>query len=155
MEATNIWAKCFMYEFWRFVFVQQEVAKLAMTAVDYPPMQKGASFNLEAVKAKIEAAIAETTRRLVDNFTRRAARKGRPMPLRASSIHGRKAMRANSHDILGMDGFALALRACPLFAQQNVQFLPEVDAYLKLNPCFECMSRPRTIRTAVIRFRQG
>lgn len=46
----------FQYEFWRFVFVQQEVAKLAMTAIDYPPMQKGASFNLDAVKAKIEAA---------------------------------------------------------------------------------------------------
>ncbi|HKQ50319.1 MAG TPA: arylsulfatase [Phycisphaerae bacterium] len=48
----------FQYEFWRFVFVQQEVAKLAMTAVEYPPMQKGASFNLDAVKAKIEAARA-------------------------------------------------------------------------------------------------
>lgn len=46
----------FQYEFWRFVFVQEEVAKLAMTAVEYPPMQKGASFNLDAVKAKIEAA---------------------------------------------------------------------------------------------------
>jgi arylsulfatase len=48
----------FQYEFWRFVFVQQEVAKLAMTAVEFPPLQKGASFNLEAVKAKIEAARA-------------------------------------------------------------------------------------------------
>jgi arylsulfatase len=47
----------FQYEFWRFVFVQQKVAELAMTAIDYPPMQKGASFNLEAVKAKIEAAM--------------------------------------------------------------------------------------------------
>ena len=37
--------------------VQEEVAKLAMTAIEYPPMQKGASFNLEAVKEKIEAAI--------------------------------------------------------------------------------------------------
>ena len=46
----------FQYEFWRFVFVQQEVAKLAMTAIEFPPLQKGASFNLEAVKAKIEAA---------------------------------------------------------------------------------------------------
>lgn len=45
------------YEFWRFVFVQQQVAKLAMTAIEYPPMQKGASFNLEAVKAKIEEAM--------------------------------------------------------------------------------------------------
>ena len=49
----------FQYEFWRFVFVQEEVAKLAMTAVQYPPMQKGASFNLEAVKEKIEAAMAK------------------------------------------------------------------------------------------------
>jgi arylsulfatase A-like enzyme len=48
----------FKYEFWRFVFVQQEVAKLAQTAVEFPPMQKGASFNLDAVKAKIEAAQA-------------------------------------------------------------------------------------------------
>jgi arylsulfatase len=48
----------FMYEFWRFVFVQEEVAKLAMTAIEFPPMQKGASFNLEAVKARIEAARA-------------------------------------------------------------------------------------------------
>jgi len=47
----------FQYEFWRFVFVQQEVAKLAMTALEFPPMQKGASFNLDAVKAKIEEAI--------------------------------------------------------------------------------------------------
>jgi hypothetical protein len=38
------------------VFVQQQVAKLAMTAVEYPPMQKGASFNLDAVKEKIAEA---------------------------------------------------------------------------------------------------
>jgi arylsulfatase A-like enzyme len=47
----------FAYEFWRFQFVQQEVGKLAQTAIEFPPMQKGASFNLEAVKAQIEAAI--------------------------------------------------------------------------------------------------
>jgi arylsulfatase A-like enzyme len=46
----------FKYEFWRFVFVQQEVEKLAMTAIEFPPMQKGASFNLDAVKEKIAAA---------------------------------------------------------------------------------------------------
>jgi arylsulfatase A-like enzyme len=44
-------------EFWRFVNVQQEVGKLAMTAVDYPPMQAPASFNLSAVKAKIDEMI--------------------------------------------------------------------------------------------------
>jgi arylsulfatase len=47
----------FAFQFWRFVFVQQEVAKMAQTAIDYPPMQKGASFNLEAVKAQIQKAI--------------------------------------------------------------------------------------------------
>jgi arylsulfatase A-like enzyme len=41
-------------EFWRFVVVQQEVAKLAATAVDYPPMQAPASFNLEAVKRQVD-----------------------------------------------------------------------------------------------------
>ena len=44
-------------EFWRFVYVQQAVAKLAQTAIDYPPMQDPASFNLESVKRQIDAAI--------------------------------------------------------------------------------------------------
>lgn len=48
----------FKFQFWRFVFVQDQVVKLAQTAIEYPPMQKGASFNLDAVKAKIEAARA-------------------------------------------------------------------------------------------------
>jgi arylsulfatase A-like enzyme len=48
----------FVYQFWRFVLVQQVVGKLAETAIDFPPMQKGASFNLEAVKAQIEKAAA-------------------------------------------------------------------------------------------------
>jgi len=52
--AANWWA----FEFWRFVFVQQEVAKLAQTAIDFPPMQPGASFNLSEIKAKIEKAMA-------------------------------------------------------------------------------------------------
>jgi hypothetical protein len=51
----------FAYEFWRFQFVQQEVGKLAQTAIEFPPMQKGASFNLEAVKAQIEKAIQSHT----------------------------------------------------------------------------------------------
>jgi arylsulfatase A-like enzyme len=41
-------------EFWRFVLVQQRVADLAKTAIDFPPMQAPASFNLEAVKAQID-----------------------------------------------------------------------------------------------------
>ena len=44
-------------EFWRFVLVQKEVAKLAMTAIDYPPMQAPASFNLQALKEKIDETI--------------------------------------------------------------------------------------------------
>jgi len=46
-------------EFWRFVSVQEEVKKLALTAIDYPPMQDPASFNLDAVRKEIEAAIKE------------------------------------------------------------------------------------------------
>ena len=41
-------------EFWRFVLVQQQVGKLAMTAIDYPPMQAPATFNLDAIKTKID-----------------------------------------------------------------------------------------------------
>ena len=41
-------------EFWRFVLVQQRVATLAETAIDYPPMQDPASFNLDAVKKQID-----------------------------------------------------------------------------------------------------
>ena len=46
-------------EFWRFVYVQQKVGELAQTAIEYPPMQKGASFNLQAVKEQVESAIAK------------------------------------------------------------------------------------------------
>ena len=46
-------------EFWRFVLVQQQVAKLAETAINYPPMQAPASFNLEAVKRKIDEMVKE------------------------------------------------------------------------------------------------
>ncbi len=47
----------FAREFWRFVSVQKLVGNLAKTAIDYPPMQKPASFNLDAIKAKIEEVI--------------------------------------------------------------------------------------------------
>ncbi len=48
----------FAYEFWRFVLVQDVVAKAAETFVEFPPMQKGASFNMEAVKEQVQKAIA-------------------------------------------------------------------------------------------------
>jgi arylsulfatase A-like enzyme len=47
----------YLHEFWRFVFLQQEVAKEAETFIAFPPMQKGASFNLEAVKAELQQKI--------------------------------------------------------------------------------------------------
>jgi arylsulfatase len=61
-ESPNIGAfgygnDFFAREFWRFVMVQQYVGKLALTAVDYPPMQDPASFNLDAVKKKVEEMI--------------------------------------------------------------------------------------------------
>jgi arylsulfatase len=53
----------FAREFWRFVRVQEKVGALAMTAVDYPPMQDPASFNLEAVKKKIQEAVRQNSGR--------------------------------------------------------------------------------------------
>jgi arylsulfatase len=50
-------ADWYTYEFWRAVFVQQEVAKFGETFVEFPPMQAAASFNLDAVKAQIMKAI--------------------------------------------------------------------------------------------------
>jgi arylsulfatase len=47
----------FAREFWRFVQVQHEVAKLAETAIEYPPMQAPASFNLEAVKRQVQEVL--------------------------------------------------------------------------------------------------
>jgi arylsulfatase A-like enzyme len=63
-ESTNNMAfgygnDFFAREFWRFVVVQQYVGKLAKTAIDYPPMQDPASFNLEALKKKIDATIRQ------------------------------------------------------------------------------------------------
>jgi arylsulfatase len=49
----------FKYQFWRFVFVQQIVAKEIQTFLDFPPMQRGASFNLDAVKAEMAKRMAE------------------------------------------------------------------------------------------------
>jgi len=33
------------------------VAEAAQTLIEFPPMQKGASFNMEAVKAQIQSAL--------------------------------------------------------------------------------------------------
>jgi arylsulfatase len=44
-------------QLWRFVYVQRKIAELAQTAIEYPPMQSPASFNLEAVKREIDEKI--------------------------------------------------------------------------------------------------
>ena len=49
----------FAREFWRFVQVQQLVTELAQTAIEYPPMQAPASFNLEAVKRQVQEALKQ------------------------------------------------------------------------------------------------
>ena len=46
-------------EFWRFVMVQEFVGKLAETAIEFPPMQAPARFNLDAVKEKVQEMIKE------------------------------------------------------------------------------------------------
>ena len=70
----------FVYEFWRFVFVQQEVARAAQTLIEFPPMQKGASFNMEAVKRANSEGIAVpfgVARRPEASLRMRGARKSR------------------------------------------------------------------------------
>jgi arylsulfatase A-like enzyme len=47
----------FVFEFWRFTFVQQVVGQYAQTFIEFPPMQKGASFNMETVKQQIQKAM--------------------------------------------------------------------------------------------------
>jgi arylsulfatase len=49
----------YKYQFWRFVQVQDAVVELAKSAIEFPPMQKGASFTMEAVVAQIKAAAAK------------------------------------------------------------------------------------------------
>ncbi len=52
----------FKYQFWRFVFVQQIMAKEIQTFIEFPPMQRGASFNLDAVKAEMAKRMEEAER---------------------------------------------------------------------------------------------
>ena len=52
-EGAQQYFDWFKYQFWRFVFVQQVMGKAIQTFIDYPPMQRGASFNLDAIKAEM------------------------------------------------------------------------------------------------------
>jgi len=58
-EGSEQYFDWFKYQFWRFVFVQQLMAKEIQTFLDYPPMQRGASFNLDAIKAEMGKKMAE------------------------------------------------------------------------------------------------
>ena len=52
-EGAQQYFDWFKFQFWRFVFVQQVMGKALQTFIEYPPMQRGASFNLDAVKAEM------------------------------------------------------------------------------------------------------
>jgi arylsulfatase len=58
MSGSLAFYNWFAYQFWRFVLVQEVVAKAAQSAIDFPPMQAGASFNLEGIKEQIQKAMA-------------------------------------------------------------------------------------------------
>ena len=49
----------YLYQFWRFVFVQQVMGREIQTFLEFPPMQRGASFNLDAIKAEMAAKMAQ------------------------------------------------------------------------------------------------
>jgi arylsulfatase len=48
----------YAYQFWRFVVVQKAVADAAQSMIEFPPMQKGASFNLEQLKEELDKKAA-------------------------------------------------------------------------------------------------
>ncbi|MFT4041378.1 MAG: arylsulfatase, partial [Thermomicrobiales bacterium] len=48
----------YLYEFWRFVFVQQQVADFAQSFIEFPPAQTPASFNIDGVVDAVKAQIA-------------------------------------------------------------------------------------------------
>jgi arylsulfatase len=52
----------FVFEFWRFTFVQQVVGQYAQTFLEYPPMQAGASFNMSALKEELEKKMEEANK---------------------------------------------------------------------------------------------
>jgi hypothetical protein len=49
----------YLHEFWRFVYVQQEVATFAQTFLDFPPQQTPASFNVAAITDQVREQIAK------------------------------------------------------------------------------------------------
>ncbi len=58
-EGAQQYFDWFKFQFWRFVFVQQVMGKELQTFLEFPPMQRGASFNLDAVKAEMESKMQQ------------------------------------------------------------------------------------------------
>lgn len=58
-EGAQSYFEWFKYEFWRFVFVQKVMGKALESFIEFPPMQRGASFNLDAVKAEMQKRMAQ------------------------------------------------------------------------------------------------
>jgi arylsulfatase len=58
-EGSEQYFDWFKFQFWRFVLVQQLMGKEIQTFLEYPPMQRGASFNLDALKAEMGKKMAE------------------------------------------------------------------------------------------------
>lgn len=56
MSGSLQFADWMKYAFWRFVFVQDVVGEFAKSFIEFPPMQKPASFNLDAIKGQVELA---------------------------------------------------------------------------------------------------
>jgi len=61
MTGSMEFADWYKFQFWRFVFVQQVVSDFAHSFIEFPPMQKPASFNLEAVKEQVLEAIKKNS----------------------------------------------------------------------------------------------
>jgi arylsulfatase A-like enzyme len=57
--SLEFFSEWYLYQFWRFVFVQQMMGKEIQTFLEFPPMQRGASFNLDALKAEMAAKMAQ------------------------------------------------------------------------------------------------
>lgn len=56
-EAPPYFMDFYGHEFWRFVYVQDKVGLLAESFVQFPPQQEPASFNLSAIKQKVQNAL--------------------------------------------------------------------------------------------------
>ena len=58
-EGAQQYFDWFKYQFWRFVFVQKLMGEEIKTFLEFPPMQRGASFNLDALKAEMGKRMEE------------------------------------------------------------------------------------------------